>query len=120
MKHDLVHVYTESSPDAIREALHDELNGKIVEGIGGQLFLHFGYPRCSASIRSRRDWEPGEPEVCIVLNYRDPFDRDIEDVRQRGFAQRLFHALEKVIPDRIVLYAQDDTIIRERPAIGAA
>lgn len=120
MKYDLVYVYTESSPDEIREALRDELGGKIVEGVSGSLFLHFGYPRCSASIDEMLDREPGDPEVLIVLNYRDPEDRSKEDERQQALAFELFEALEKAIPDRIELHAADDTLIRERPAIGTS
>lgn len=118
MRYDMIGVWTAVSVRELEDALQRELGGEFVDYPNGRRSLLFGDVPGEAKVRvPRAAGLDSFPNVVIHIDDRDE-GRSI-DV-QRDVAMAVFDAVVRVTRDRVELWAEDDRVVKQRPAYRAA
>lgn len=117
-RYDMLQLWTSATVADVEELLHRELGGEFYEDRAGNRGLLFGEVPGDVTVRVPRHMtDEGNPDLVVFIDDRD--DDRLVEVQQR-IALDVFDALSKATHDRIELTAEDDTIVRSRPATRAA
>lgn len=117
-RYDVLELWTDAAVHDVEELLHRELGGDFYDDNSGTRGLLFGDVPGQVTVRvPRRRTGKDAPSILVHIDDRDE-ERSVE--AQHRVALEVFDALSKATHDRIELIAEDDTIVRQRPAARAA